>query len=186
MAAPSAPSRIELTPGYFQITATPHLAVYDPTVQFEFWFSEKQIIDIRQVETSARYLGTALYWIAASSNIKPGYDYYFYIRSVNTVGKSTFVEAVGRASDDAEGYLNFYKGLINKTHLGKELLENFELTEDNASKLEEFSKEWKDANDKWNAMWGVKIEQTEDGRHYVAGLGLSMEDTEEGKLSQFL
>ncbi|HBA9818413.1 TPA: host specificity protein J, partial [Escherichia coli] len=186
IAAPSAPSRIELTPGYFQITATPHLAVYDPTVQFEFWFSEKQIIDIRQVETSARYLGTALYWIAASSNIKPGYDYYFYIRSVNTVGKSTFVEAVGRASDDAEGYLNFYKGLINKTHLGKELLENFELTEDNASKLEEFSKEWKDANDKWNAMWGVKIEQTEDGRHYVAGLGLSMEDTEEGKLSQFL
>ncbi|HFO3227320.1 TPA: DUF1983 domain-containing protein, partial [Escherichia coli] len=133
-----------------------------------------------------RYLGTALYWIAASSNIKPGYDYYFYIRSVNTVGKSAFVEAVGRASDDAEGYLNFYKGLINKTHLGKELLENFELTEDNASRLEEFSKEWKDANDKWNAMWGVKIEQTEDGRHYVAGIGLSMEDTEEGKLSQFL
>ncbi len=132
------------------------------------------------------YLGTALYWIAASSNIKPGYDYYFYIRSVNTVGKSAFVEAVGRASDDAEGYLNFYKGLINKTHLGKELLENFELTEDNASRLEEFSKEWKDANDKWNAMWGVKIEQTEDGKHYVAGLGLSMEDTEEGKLSQFL
>ncbi len=63
IAAPAAPSRIELTPGYFQITATPHLAVYDPTVQFEFWFSEKRIADIRQVETTARYLGTALYWI---------------------------------------------------------------------------------------------------------------------------
>ncbi|HAX9622845.1 TPA: DUF1983 domain-containing protein, partial [Escherichia coli] len=163
-----------------------HLAVYDPTVQFEFWFSEKRIADIRQVETTARYLGTALYWIAASINIKPGHDYYFYIRSVNTVGKSAFVEAVGRASDDAEGYLDFFKGQITESHLGKELLEKVELTEDNASKLEEFSKEWKDANDKWNAMWGVKIEQTEDGRHYVAGLGLSMEDTEEGKLSQFL
>ncbi len=186
IAAPAAPSRIELTPGYFQITATPHLAVYDPTVQFEFWFSENRIADIRQVETSARYLGTALYWIAASINIKPGHDYYFYVRSVNTVGKSTFVEAVGRASDDAEGYLDFFKGQITESHLGKELLEKVELTEDNASKLEEFSKEWKDANDKWNAMWGVKIEQTEDGRHYVAGLGLSMEDTEEGKLSQFL
>ncbi|ELB2981568.1 host specificity protein J [Escherichia coli] len=186
IAAPAAPSRIELTPGYFQITATPHLAVYDPTVQFEFWFSENRIADIRQVETSARYLGTALYWIAASINIKPGHDYYFYVRSVNTVGKSTFVEAVGRASDDAEGYLDFFKGQITESHLGKELLEKVELTEDNASKLEEFSKEWKDANDKWNAMWGVKIEQTEDGKHYVAGLGLSMEDTEEGKLSQFL
>ena len=183
--APAAPVTIELIPGYFQITAVPKLAIYDPTVQFEFWLSEKQIADVRQVETTARYLGTALYWSTAS-NIRPGYDYYFYIRSVNLVGKSAFVEAVGRASDDAEGYLDFYKGLINKTHLGKELLENAELTEDNASKLEQFSKEWKDANDKWNAMWGVRIEQTEDGRHYVAGLGLSMEDTEEGKLSQFL
>ncbi|HAZ3609676.1 TPA: host specificity protein J [Escherichia coli] len=183
--APAAPVTIELIPGYFQITAVPKLAIYDPTVQFEFWFSEKQIADVRQVETTARYLGTALYWSTAS-NIRPGYDYYFYIRSVNLVGKSAFVEAVGRASDDAEGYLDFYKGLINKTHLGKELLENAELTEDNASRLEQFSKEWKDANDKWNAMWGVRIEQTEDGRHYVAGLGLSMEDTEEGRLSQFL
>ncbi|WP_170997357.1 phage tail tip domain-containing protein, partial [Escherichia coli] len=186
IATPAAPSRIELTPGYFQITATPHLAVYDPTVQFEFWFSEKRITDIRQVETTARYLGTGLYWIAASINIKPGHDYYFYIRSVNTVGKSAFVEAVGRASDDAEGYLDFFKGQITESHLGKELLEKVDLTEDNASRLDEFSKEWKDANDKWNAMWGVKIEQTKDGKHYVAGIGLSMEDTEEGKLSQFL
>ncbi|HHL8558074.1 TPA: DUF1983 domain-containing protein, partial [Escherichia coli] len=142
--------------------------------------------DIRQVETTARYLGTGLYWIAASINIKPGHDYYFYIRSVNTVGKSAFVEAVGRASDDAEGYLDFFKGKITESHLGKELLEKVDLTEDNASKLEQFSKEWKDANDKWNAMWAVKIEQTKDGKHYVAGIGLSMEDTEEGKLSQFL
>ncbi|MGC0726518.1 Ail/Lom family outer membrane beta-barrel protein [Escherichia coli] len=96
------------------------------------------------------------------------------------------MEAVGRASDDAEGYLDFFKGQITESHLGKELLEKVELTEDNASKLEEFSKEWKDASDKWNAMWGVKIEQTKDGKHYVAGIGLSMEDTEEGKLSQFL
>ncbi|HIB7515033.1 TPA: host specificity protein J, partial [Escherichia coli] len=114
IAAPAAPSRIELTPGYFQITATPHLAVYDPTVQFEFWFSETRITDIRQVETTARYLGTALYWIAASINIKPGHDYYFYIRSVNTVGKSAFVEAVGQPSDDASGYLDFFKGEIGK------------------------------------------------------------------------
>ncbi|EON5219652.1 phage tail protein, partial [Escherichia coli] len=121
IAAPAAPSRIELTPGYFQITATPHLAVYDPTVQFEFWFSETRITDIRQVETTARYLGTGLYWIAASINIKPGHDYYFYIRSVNTVGKSAFVEAVGQPSDDASGYLDFFKGEIGKTHLAQEL-----------------------------------------------------------------
>lgn len=186
IAAPAVPSYVELTPGYFQITATPRQAVYDPTVQYEFWFTDTQIADTRQVETDARYLGTALYWIAASSSIKPGKDYYFYIRAVNQVGKSAFVEAKGQASNDAAGYLDFFKGKITESHLGKELLEKVELTEDNASRLDQFSEEWQDANGKWNAMWGVKIEQTKDGKHYVAGLGLSMEDTEEGKVSQFL
>ncbi|WEA77648.1 host specificity protein J [Citrobacter braakii] len=186
IAAPVVPSYVELIPGYFQITATPRQAVYDPTVQYEFWFTDTQITDIRQVESDARYLGTALYWIAANASIKPGKDYYFYIRAVNQVGKSAFVEAKGQASNDAAGYLDFFKGEITESHLGKELLEKVELTEDNASRLDQFSEEWQDANGKWNAMWGVKIEQTEDGKHYVAGLGLSMEDTEEGKLSQFL
>ncbi|MBJ8407133.1 host specificity protein J [Citrobacter cronae] len=186
IAAPVVPSYVELTPGYFQITATPRQAVYDPTVQYEFWFTDTQIADIRQVETDARYLGTALYWIAANANIKPGKDYYFYIRAVNQVGKSAFVEAKGQASNDAAGYLDFFKGKITESHLGKELLEKVELTEDNTSRLDQFSEEWQDANGKWNAMWGVKIEQTKDGKHYVAGLGLSMEDTEEGKVSQFL
>ncbi|EAR2921828.1 host specificity protein J [Salmonella enterica] len=186
IAVPAVPSYVELTPGYFQITATPRQAVYDPTVQYEFWFSDAQITDIHQVENAARYLGTALYWIAASATIKPGKDYFFYIRAVNQVGKSAFVEATGQASNDAAGYLDFFKGQITESHLGKELLEKVELTEDNASRLDEFSKEWQDANGKWNAMWGVKIEQTEDGRHYVAGLGLSMEDTPDGKASQFL
>ncbi|WMN26814.1 hypothetical protein MS8324_1139 [Escherichia coli] len=48
--APAKPATIELTPGYFQITAVPRLAVYDPTVQFEFWFSEKRITNTAQVE----------------------------------------------------------------------------------------------------------------------------------------
>ncbi|EGJ2656931.1 host specificity protein J [Salmonella enterica] len=186
IAAPEAPSFIELTPGYFQITATPRQAVHDPTVQYEFWFSDAQITDIHQVENAARYLGTALYWIAASVDIRPGRDYYFYIRAVNQVGKSAFVEATGQASNDAAGYLDFFKGQITESHLGKELLEKVDLTEDNASKLQQFSKEWQDANDKWNAMWSVKIEQTKDGKYYVAGLGLSMEDTPDGKISQFL
>ncbi|EEU3507990.1 phage tail protein, partial [Escherichia coli] len=196
IAAPAAPSRIELTPGYFQITATPHLAVYDPTVQFEFWFSEKRIADIRQVETAARYLGSALYWIAASINIKPGHDYYFYIRSVNTVGKSAFVEAVGRASDDAEGYLDFFKGEIGKTHLAQELwtqIDNGQLApdlaeirtsitnvsneitqtvnkklENQSAAIQQIQKVQVDTNNNLNSMWAVKLQQMQDGRLYIA------------------
>ncbi|EHX7959664.1 host specificity protein J [Escherichia coli] len=214
IAAPTAPSRIELTPGYFQITATPHLAVYDPTVQFEFWFSEKRITDIRQVETTARYLGTALYWIAASINIKPGHDYYFYVRSVNTVGKSAFVEAVGRASDDAEGYLDFFKGEIGKTHLAQELwtqIDNGQLApdlaeirtsitnvsneitqtvnkklEDQSAAIQQIQKVQVDTNNNLNSMWAVKLQQMKDGRLYIAGIGAGIENTPAGMQSQVL
>ncbi|MBV2252643.1 phage tail tip domain-containing protein, partial [Escherichia coli] len=214
IAAPSAPSRIELTPGYFQITATPHLAVYDPTVQFEFWFSEKRIADIRQVETTARYLGTALYWIAASINIKPGHDYYFYIRSVNTVGKSAFVEAVGQPSDDASGYLDFFKGEIGKTHLAQELwtqIDNGQLApdlaeirtsitdvsneitqtvnkklEDQSAAIQQIQKVQVDTNNNLNSMWAVKLQQMQDGRLYIAGIGAGIENTPDGMQSQVL
>ncbi|HIB4490283.1 TPA: phage attachment tail tip protein J, partial [Escherichia coli] len=214
IAAPAVPSRIELTPGYFQITATPHLAVYDPTVQFEFWFSEKRIADIRQVETTARYLGTALYWIAASINIKPGHDYYFYVRSVNTVGKSAFVEAVGRASDDAEGYLDFFKGEIGKTHLAQELwtqIDNGQLApdlaeirtsitdvsneitqtvnkklENQSAAIQQIQKVQVDTNNNLNSMWAVKLQQMKDGRLYIAGIGAGIENTPAGMQSQVL
>ncbi|EHW2864254.1 host specificity protein J, partial [Escherichia coli] len=214
IAAPAAPSRIELTPGYFQITATPHLAVYDPTVQFEFWFSEKRITDIRQVETTARYLGTALYWIAASINIKPGHDYYFYIRSVNTVGKSAFVEAVGQPSDDASGYLDFFKGEIGKTHLAQELwtqIDNGQLApdlaeirtsitdvsneitqtvnkklEDQSAAIQQIQKVQVDTNNNLNSMWAVKLQQMQDGRLYIAGIGAGIENTPDGMQSQVL
>ncbi|HGU3402058.1 TPA: phage tail protein, partial [Escherichia coli O103:H2] len=214
IAAPTAPSRIDLTPGYFQITATPHLAVYDPTVQFEFWFSEKRITDIRQVETTARYLGTGMYWIAASINIKPGSDYYFYIRSVNTVGKSAFVEAVGRASDDAEGYLDFFKGEIGKTHLAQELwtqIDNGQLApdlaeirtsitdvsneitqtvnkklEDQSAAIQQIQKVQVDTNNNLNSMWAVKLQQMQDGRLYIAGIGAGIENTPDGMQSQVL
>ncbi|EOW2927538.1 phage tail protein, partial [Escherichia coli] len=214
IAAPAAPSRIELTQGYFQITATPHLAVYDSTVLFEFWFSEKRIADIRQVETSASYLGTALYWIVASINIKPGHDYYFYVRSVNTIGKSAFVEAVGRASDDAEGYLDFFKGEIGKTHLAQELwtqIDNGQLApdlaeirtsitnvsneitqtvnkklENQSAAIQQIQKVQVDTNNNLNSMWAVKLQQMKDGRLYIAGIGAGIENTPAGMQSQVL
>ncbi|EIP6907226.1 DUF1983 domain-containing protein, partial [Escherichia coli] len=188
--------------------------VYDPTVQFEFWFSEKRIADIRQVETTARYLGTALYWIAASINIKPGHNYYFYVRSVNTVGKSAFVEAVGQPSDDASGYLDFFKGEIGKTHLAQELwtqIDNGQLApdlaeirtsitdvsneitqtvnkklEDQSAAIQQIQKVQVDTNNNLNSMWAVKLQQMQDGRLYIAGIGAGIENTPAGMQSQVL
>ncbi|HAN3712832.1 TPA: DUF1983 domain-containing protein, partial [Escherichia coli] len=155
-----------------------------------------------------------LYWIAASINIRPGHDYYFYVRSVNTVGKSAFVEAVGQPSDDASGYLDFFKGEIGKTHLAQELwtqIDNGQLApdlaeirtsitdvsneitqtvnkklEDQSAAIQQIQKVQVDTNNNLNSMWAVKLQQMQDGRLYIAGIGAGIENTPDGMQSQVL
>ncbi|EFO2437485.1 host specificity protein J [Escherichia coli] len=212
--APAKPATIELTPGYFQITAVPRLAVYDPTVQFEFWFSETKIADTSQVETSARYLGTGSQWSVSGPHIKPGKDFWFYVRSVNLVGKSAFVEASGRASNDAEGYLDFFRGEIGKTHLAQglwELIDNSQLAdemaemktsitetrneitqtvsktlEDQSATIQQIQRVQKDTNDDLAALYMLKVQKTKNGIPYVAGIGAGIEDTDGQPLSNIL
>ncbi|EHK7367729.1 host specificity protein J, partial [Escherichia coli] len=212
--APAKPATIELTPGYFQITAVPRLAVYDPTVQFEFWFSETKIADTSQEETSARYLGTGSQWSVSGPHIKPGKDFWFYVRSVNLVGKSAFVEASGQASNDAEGYLDFFRGEIGKTHLAQglwELIDNSQLAdemaemktsitetrneitqtvnktlEDQSATIQQIQRVQKDTNDDLAALYMLKVQKTKDGIPYVAGIGAGIEDTDGQPLSNIL
>ncbi|CTR81868.1 host specificity protein J [Escherichia coli] len=212
--APAVPATIELTPGYFQITAVPRLAVYDPTVQFEFWFSEAKIADISQVETSARYLGTGSQWSVSGPHIKPGKDFWFYVRSVNLVGKSAFVEASGRASNDAEGYLGLFREKIGKLHLAQglwELIDNSQLAdemaemkttitetrneitqtvsktlEDQSATIQQIQRVQKDTNDDLAALYMLKVQKTKNGIPYVAGIGAGIEDTDGQPLSNIL
>ncbi|EKF5734123.1 host specificity protein J, partial [Escherichia coli] len=212
--APAAPASIELTPGYYQITAVPVLAVYDPTVQFEFWFSEAKIADTSQVETSARYLGTGSQWSVSGPHIKPGKDFWFYVRSVNLVGKSAFVEASGRASNDAEGYLDFFRGEIGKTHLAQgmwELIDNSQLDdemaemkttitetrneitqtvsktlEDQSATIQQIQRVQTDTNNDLAALYMLKVQKTKNGIPYVAGIGAGIEDADGQPLSNIL
>ncbi|EMQ5533506.1 host specificity protein J, partial [Escherichia coli] len=212
--APAVPATIELTPGYFQITAVPRLAVYDPTVQFEFWFSEAKIADTSQVETSARYLGTGSQWSVSGPHIKPGKDFWFYVRSVNLVGKSAFVEVSGQASNDGEGYLEFFREKIGKLHLAQglwELIDNSQLAdemaemkttitetrneitqtvsktlEDQSATIQQIQRVQKDTNDDLAALYMLKVQKTKDGIPYVAGIGAGIEDTDGQPLSNIL
>ncbi|BDN39785.1 host specificity protein J [Escherichia coli] len=212
--APAVPATIELTPGYFQITAVPRLAVYDPTVQFEFWFSETKIADTSQVETSARYLGSGSQWTVQGSRIKPGTDFWFYVRSVNLVGKSAFVEVSGQPSNDGEGYLEFFREKIGKLHLAQglwELIDNSQLADEMAEMkttitetrneitqtvsktlenqsaiIQQIQRVQKDTNDDLAALYMLKVQKTKNGIPYVAGIGAGIEDTDGQPLSNIL
>ncbi|HFS4167272.1 TPA: phage tail protein, partial [Escherichia coli] len=212
--APAAPASIELTPGYYQITAVPVLAVYDPTVQYEFWFSEKRITDMAQVETFAHYLGTGSQWSVSGPHIKPGKDFWFYVRSVNLVGKSVFVEASGRASNDAEGYLGLFREKIGKLHLAQgmwELIDNSQLDdemaemkttitetrneitqtvsktlEDQSATIQQIQRVQTDTNNDLAALYMLKVQKTKNGIPYVAGIGAGIEDADGRPLSNIL
>ncbi|EGT3589767.1 DUF1983 domain-containing protein [Proteus mirabilis] len=94
--APPAPIGVEITPGMFSLTASPRQgdsAVFGYT--FEFWFSEKKLANLSENEviTKTNKVGQGNFW--TQENLKAGHTYYFYIRTINSYGKSVFVEASG-------------------------------------------------------------------------------------------
>ncbi|WGE30535.1 phage tail protein [Edwardsiella tarda] len=133
--SPESPVNIEVNPGYFQITIIPHQTYYHADVQYEFWFSETRIADVSQVLSHAQRLGVASYWVKDGLK-KLATDYYFYIRSVNQVGKSAFVEAIGQIDSDARGVLDMVKGEITGEQMAQEFLHSI----DNNLALDEFNK----------------------------------------------
>ncbi|ECJ5484296.1 host specificity protein J [Salmonella enterica] len=210
--APEAPSTIEMTPGYFQITVTPYQAIYDASVQYEFWYSATQLATAADIQSKAQYLGTGSFWI--KDNIRPGHDAWFYVRSVNRGGKSAFAEASGQCSDDAEGYLAFFDGKIQQTQLAKELLDKMDNTAlkqdiadiskivsetkneieqtvnktlgDQSATISQIQKVQTDTDNNLNALYMLKVQKTKDGVPYVAGIGAGIEDVAGQTLSQIL
>ncbi|EIJ8428060.1 host specificity protein J [Salmonella enterica] len=210
--APEALSTIEMTPGYFQITVTPYQAIYDASVQYEFWYTATQLATAADIQSKAQYLGTGSFWI--KDNIRPGHDAWFYVRSVNRVGKSAFAEASGQCSDDAEGYLAFFDGKIQQTQLAKELLDKMDNTAlkqdiadisktvsetkneieqtvnktlgDQSATISQIQKVQTDTDNNLNALYMLKVQKTKDGVPYVAGIGAGIEDVAGQTLSQIL
>lgn len=135
ISAPEAPVFIDITPGYFQITVTPRQSIYHADTQYEFWFSETKIERQDEVESRAKYLGTATYWNKGNLQ-KLGTDYFFYVRSINSVGKSAFVEAVGQVNSDASGVLDILKDQITADQMTQDFLKGI----DNNLVKDEFEK----------------------------------------------
>ncbi|WP_252859624.1 phage tail protein, partial [Shigella sonnei] len=170
--------------------------------------SERLVSTARTTETTYRFTQLALG------------NYRLTVRAVNAwgqqgdPGKSAFVEAVGQPSDDASGYLDFFKGEIGKTHLAQELwtqIDNGQLApdlaeirtsitdvsneitqtvnkklEDQSAAIQQIQKVQVDTNNNLNSMWAVKLQQMQDGRLYIAGIGAGIENTPDGMQSQVL
>lgn len=120
--APPAPIGVEITPGMFSLTASPKQgdsAVFGYT--FEFWFSEKKLANLSENEVinKANKVGQGNFW--TQENLKAGHTYYFYIRTINSYGKSVFVEASGIPVSLPDDIFDDLDNTVRETEAFKEL-----------------------------------------------------------------
>ncbi|MEX6381551.1 TipJ family phage tail tip protein [Providencia hangzhouensis] len=119
---PPPPSYIDVEPGFFSLGIIPHVGGQNALrLQYEFWFSEKQIANINEVELLAEYLGNGTMWVIQGRKLKAGQTYYVYVRTINPVGKSQFVEANGKPEDRADEILEVIGDKFLSTEAGKRM-----------------------------------------------------------------
>lgn len=122
--APPKPVSVEVTGGMFSLTCVPRAgesAQHGYT--FEFWFSDKKLANTNDLEvtTKSNRLGQGQFW--TKENLKAGTDYWFYVRTVNSYGKSPFIEAVGQANALPADIIDEMGGQFMTTEAGKRLEE---------------------------------------------------------------
>lgn len=121
--APPAPIKVDVTSGMFSLTVSPKQgdsAVFGYT--FEFWFSEGKLADLSENEviTKTNKVGQGNFW--TQENLKAGHTYYFYVRTINSYGKSPFVEASGTCSSQTDLIIEELAGQISRDQLAQDLL----------------------------------------------------------------
>ncbi|MEX6211435.1 DUF1983 domain-containing protein [Providencia huaxiensis] len=135
--SPPKPVSVEMVGSMFSLTCIPHggeTAQHGYT--FEFWFSDKKLASTNDTEvtTKANRQGQGQFW--TKENLKAGTDYWFYVRTVNSYGKSPFVEAVGQANATTEEMMEELKNNFLSTEAGKELQKQIDFNKDNLSDLQ--------------------------------------------------
>ncbi|MER1936767.1 phage tail tip protein J-related protein [Proteus terrae] len=121
--APPPPEHIDVISGLFNLTVAPKQgdsAVFGYT--FEFWFSEEKLANLSENEviTKTNKVGQGNFW--TQENLKAGHTYYFYVRTINSYGKSSFVEASGTCSSQTDLILEELAGQISRDQLTQDLL----------------------------------------------------------------
>lgn len=121
--APPPPEHIDVTSGLFNLTIAPKQgdsAVFGYT--FEFWFSEEKLANFSENEviTKTNKVGQGNFW--TQENLQAGHTYYFYVRTINSYGKSPFVEASGTCSSQTDLILEELVGQISRDQLAQDLL----------------------------------------------------------------
>lgn len=122
--APSAPTSVEVTQGYFAVTLKPKSAdLANVSTQYDFWTSGETRLPsaaVDVVEAQATRAGMGTTW--TSEGLLNDHTYYWYVRAINAFGSSSFVEVAARCFTDAAGLIPQIDTEFKGTNTYKELM----------------------------------------------------------------
>lgn len=121
VAVPAVPDSVEKIIGNWSVELRPAYVTPAPYgTLFEFYMSQAAIAP-GHIETQAQFLGVGGYLTISGLTSKT--QYFFYIRAVNSYGKSGFFNTDATTSGDASSVLDLVKGNISADHLVSDLRE---------------------------------------------------------------
>ncbi|EKK2847956.1 DUF1983 domain-containing protein, partial [Escherichia coli O157] len=126
--APEAPVYVEVKQGYFAITLIPHSRdLASVSTQYDFWTSGMtRLPDTSDatVTSKATRMGVGSTW--TSEGLQNDKIYYWYIRTTNAFGSSTFVECAAHCYTSIEDLMPQIDAEFKKTETYKELTANLD------------------------------------------------------------
>lgn len=126
--APEAPVSVEVKQGYFAITLIPHSRdLASVSTQYDFWTSGMtRLPDTSDatVTSNATRMGVGSTW--TSEGLQNDKVYYWYIRTTNAFGSSSFVECAAHCYTSIEDLMPQIDAEFKKTETYKELTANLD------------------------------------------------------------
>lgn len=200
--APPPPSSVEVQNGYFSLTLIPKISeLTSVSTQFDFWTSGETKLSSTNtdvVERDATREGMGTVW--QKNNLLNDHVYYWYVRTINAFGSSSFVEVEARVWAETGQIIEIMDKEFQETETFKNLMETVQKVDDGVTELskvvegqaskidsvqtsvgdvvvtvQQQSQALADLNGKLSAQWGQKVQIDSNGNKYVAGMQLGIE-----------
>ena len=200
--APPPPSSVEVQNGYFSLTLIPKISeLTSVSTQFDFWTSGETKLSSTNtdvVERDATREGMGTVW--QKNNSLNDHVYYWYVRTINAFGSSSFVEVEARVWAETGQIIEIMDKEFQETETFKNLMETVQKVDDGVTELskvvegqaskidsvqtsvgdvvvtvQQQSQALADLNGKLSAQWGQKVQIDSNGNKYVAGMQLGIE-----------
>ncbi|MDJ0087723.1 phage tail tip fiber protein [Pantoea allii] len=129
IAAPDAPSTVDVAMGYFQATLTPRIPqIQNVSTQFDFWTSGETALPNSNTDTvegnaTRLYMGNQY---TTDNNLQVDHTYHYYVRTINAFGSSAFIHVSFVYTFSSAGLIDYIDEQLRKSETVQNLNQSAE------------------------------------------------------------